>query len=152
MVYPMLKRFLILLFLILAAPTDALAQGMTVRDYYVRELREDGYQSVRVSRTFLGRYRFLGSKPGYRREIIVNPKNGAILRDYIQFTGAGSSSGGNSGDPVYPGGGDDDDDYDDDDYDDDDYDDDDYDDDDDDKDDHDNSGSGSSGSDDDDDD
>ncbi len=146
----MIKRFLILLLLVLAAPTDAAAQGLTVRDYYVRELREDGYASVQVSRTFLGRMRFLGRKPGYRREIIVNPRNGAVLRDYIRVTTIGSGGGG--GQSVFGGGGsddDDDDDYDDD-YDDDADDDADEDDEEEDEeeddDDHDNSGSGSSDS------
>ncbi len=143
----MIKRFLILFLLILAAPTDAAAQGLTVRDYYVRELREDGYASIQVSRTFLGRMRLLGRKPGYRREIIVNPRNGAVLRDYIRVTT--TENGGGGGQPAFGGGGsdDEDDDFDDeyeDDEDDDEYEDDENDDES--EDDHDNSGSGSSDS------
>ena len=142
MVLNMLKRLLILLTLVLALPGDGLSQGLTVREFYVGELRQDGYENIRISRTFLGRLRFSGSQPGRRREIIVNPANGAVLRDHVRLIQSELNEGGGSNKPPYPGGGgyDDDDDYDDD-YDDDDYDDDD--------DDDDNSGSGSGDDDDD---
>ncbi len=166
MVTIMLKRLLIVLFLAAFLPGDAVAQTITVREFYVRELREDGYDSIRISRTFLGRLRFTGSQPGRRREIIVNPSNGAVLRDFVRLIEDELEGGGAGSKPPYPGGGsyedEDDDDYDDDedDRDDEDDDDDDRDDNDDDEDedddDSDNSGSGSSncgsGSDDDDDD
>lgn len=150
MVRNMLKSLLLVLFLAAFLPGEAVAQSMTVRDFFTRELREDGYENIRISRTFLGRLRFTGSQPGRRREIVVNPANGAILRDYVRIIGEGGNEGGGGNKPPYPGGGgyedgdyDEDNDYDDDDYDEDDYDHDDYDDG---EDNDDNSGSGSSNS------
>ena len=148
----MLKSFLLVLFLAAFLPVEVVAQTMTVREFYVRELREDGYDNIRISRTFLGRLRFTGSQPGRRREIVVNPSNGAILRDYVRIIAGSEGDRGGGNKPPYPGGGGYEEDYDDDDYDDSDYDDDDdsddndSDDDDDDDDDSDNSGSGSSNS------
>lgn len=133
MVQKMLKRILFVVLLALAAPA-AYADAAAVQDRVVRELHGDGYNEIRMSRTLLGRLRFVATRPDSRREIVVNPVTGVILRDYIRFfgdddgksSGGGSFFGGNDGDD------DDDDDYDDD-YDDDD-------------DGDDNSGSGSSGS------
>ena len=122
--------------LALAMVAPAAASPDEVRARIVAELREEGYSEIRVSRTLLGRMRFLAETGDRQREIVVNPATGLILRDYIRFvrsrdgSSSGSSSGGSSGT-----GGDDDDDDSDDDSDDDDSDDDD-----------DNSGSGSSNS------
>lgn len=110
-----------------------MADADSVRDRIVNVLREDGYNEIRVSRTLLGRMRFVATRADAEREIVVNPGTGVILRDYIRF--------------LKRGGRDDDDDDDDEDDDDDDEDDDDDDDDDDEDDDEsDNSGSGSSNS------
>lgn len=99
----MLKRILIFVFLVFAVSAGAQAQGLTVREFYVQELRNDGYDTIKISRTFLGRLRFIGTQPGRRREIVVNPANGAILRDYVRLIGTGSSQ--SSGQPAYSGGG-----------------------------------------------
>ncbi|WP_413717216.1 hypothetical protein [Silicimonas sp. MF1-12-2] len=127
----MLKRLLFIIAIALA-PAPALADAAGARDRIVTLLRDDGYSEIRISRTLLGRMRFVAKRPDAEREIVINPNTGVILRDYIRFLRRSE-------------GGDDDrrDDRDDDDYDDDDYDDDDYDDDDDESD---NSGSGSSNS------
>ena len=50
-------------------------------DDIVRQLKKNGYRIVDVSRTFLGRVRIVASRKGGRREIIVNPSTGEILRD-----------------------------------------------------------------------
>ena len=130
----MLKRILFILVLAFA-PAPALADAAGVRDRIVAQLRDDGYSEIRMSRTLLGRMRFVATRADAEREIVVNPNTGVILRDYIRFLKRGGGGGADNGDE------DDDDDDDDDDEDDDD---------------EDNSGSGSSnsgsGSDDDDDD
>ena len=79
----MLKRVLIICLLFAAPP--ALADAERVREYIVRELREDGYSSIRMSRTWLGRMRFVAETSDRRREIVVNPATGVILRDYIRW-------------------------------------------------------------------
>lgn len=49
----------------------------------VRRLRADGYGEIMVSRTLLGRVRIVATKPGLRREIILNPQTGEVLRDLL---------------------------------------------------------------------
>lgn len=49
----------------------------------LRRLRADGYRQISVSRTLLGRVRIVAVKPGLRREIILNPNTGEVLRDLI---------------------------------------------------------------------
>lgn len=132
----MLKRLLVVLVLAFAPP-PALADAASVRDRIISELREDGYSEIRTSRTLLGRLRFLATRADARREIVVNPNTGLILRDYVRFFSRSGSGSGSDGSDGFDD--DENDDEDDDDYDDD------YDDesDDDDDDDDDNSGSGS---------
>ena len=99
----MLRAFFVFLMLSLpAAPAHADAE--TVRNAIVRELREDGYTSIRMSRTLLGRLRFVAERPGAEREIVVNPRTGVVLRDYrriwlndgenVPGSGGGSGSSG----------------------------------------------------------
>ena len=148
----MLKRFLIVILLLAAPP--ALADADRVRDFVVRELREDGYSEIRITRTWLGRLRFVARNGDRRREIVVNPATGVILRDYIRWVRNSGSQGGGSGNGSGGSGGEEDDDDDEDDDENDDENDDDENDDDEDDDeedgdeddDEDNSGSGSSGS------
>ncbi len=116
-------RILAFSVLLVLAPLVASADSDTVRDRVIDELTEDGYQEIRISKTLLGRMRFVAIKPRHRREIVVNPRTGVILRDYIQILNNGGNGGSLSGGAS--SGRDDDDDDDDDDYDDDDYDDDD---------------------------
>ncbi|CAN0605334.1 unnamed protein product, partial [Ectocarpus sp. 12 AP-2014] len=116
MLESMLRLIVLLMALMFAAPA-ARADAETVRDRIVSVLREDGYGEIRISRTLLGRMRFVGLRMDARREIVVNPNSGVVLRDYVRFLNrslGGSSSSGSSGNY------DDDDDYDDDDHDDDD--------------------------------
>ena len=93
MVSDMLTR-LILILALSVAPTHAMSDGHSVRDRIVRELREDGYSEIRISRTFLGRTRFVARSDDRRREIVVT-RTGVVLRDYIRFLK--NQSGGSSG-------------------------------------------------------
>lgn len=80
----MIARLILILCLALS-PLAADADERAVRDRIVRELREDGYSDIRLFRTFLGRLRFIGEDGRSRREIIVSPTTGVILRDYVRF-------------------------------------------------------------------
>jgi hypothetical protein len=91
----MVMRILLVLFL--AFGTVAEAANTLVRDRIVAELQDDGYADIRISSTLLGRMRFIANKPGARREIVVNPRTGEVLRDYIRYLSVGSSSSGSSG-------------------------------------------------------
>ena len=65
------------------AASPALSDDRT--DSIVRQLRDQGYNSIKVSRTFLGRTRIVATVGDAQREIIVNPRTGEILRDYSQL-------------------------------------------------------------------
>ncbi|MFL4472196.1 hypothetical protein ACERZ8_20775 [Tateyamaria armeniaca] len=140
----MMRNWLIpcLLSVVLSGP----ALSGPIEDSVVRQLSEQGFSRIEVSRTWLGRSRIVSRRGDLVREIILNPLTGEILRDYWR-----SQHGGDGPTLFNPpagqagGGGEDDDDYDDDDYRDDDDDDDD-DDEDDGDDDNDNSGRGSGNS------
>lgn len=62
----------------------------TLQDRVIRQLDEDGYTRVEVSRTFLGRVRMVATAPDARREIVISPSTGTILRDY-EVRGEGAS-------------------------------------------------------------
>lgn len=126
MLLQMLRTLALTLALFVAA-LPATAQTDGLRDRIVQELIEDGYREITVNRTFLRRLRFVGENERSRREIIVNPVTGVILRDYIRYFRLNDDA---AGGVVGAKDDDDDDDYDE--YDDDDE--------------YDNSGSGSSNS------
>ena len=94
------------------------AQARDPVDAIVRELKRNRYRIETVSRTFLGRIRILASRDGGRREIIVNPATGEILRDLWVARGHGDGDwddlDGGSDDRSSDRGDDDDDDDDDD--------------------------------------
>lgn len=78
----------------LAAQTDS---GQSVQDQIVAQLQEQGYGRIVVSRTFLGRVRVTAERGDRKREIVVNPITGEILRDLLRTDnryagGEGSSS------------------------------------------------------------
>ena len=111
----MLRKAAIVLALAVASP--AFSDAASVRERVIAELREDGYVEVRISRTLLGRLRFVARRSDAVREIVINPNTGVILRDYIRFlsgaatstSGSGSFSGGNSQNGSEDGDSDDDD-------------------------------------------
>ena len=76
-----------MLFALVAEPSEAAS-----RESILRELARQGYSEVRISRTWLGRTRFVATAPGRQREIILNPSSGAIMRDY--------TSGRDGNDPI----------------------------------------------------
>ncbi|QIZ82609.1 hypothetical protein HFZ77_15160 [Thalassovita gelatinovora] len=79
-----------------------------MRDSIVSQLKQQGYEQIAVSRTWLGRTRILAERGSERREIIINPRTGEILRDFwrsdaatgaalLAHPEAGARSGGGSG-------------------------------------------------------
>ena len=68
----------------------ALAQ--TFVEQIVTQLREQGFESIEVERTLLGRTRIAALRSDGSREIVLNPNTGEILRDLWT-----STSGRNSG-------------------------------------------------------
>lgn len=65
----------------LAAQTDS---GESVQGQIVAQVQEQGYGRIVVSRTFLGRVRVTAERGDRKREIVVNPITGEILRDLLR--------------------------------------------------------------------
>lgn len=60
-------------------------------DQVVRQLRAQGYRNIETSRTLLGRARILATRKGMRREIVLDPRSGEVLRDLLVRMGNGKS-------------------------------------------------------------
>lgn len=75
----------------LAAAHPALADGYS--DQVARQLRKQGFTRISVQRTLLGRSRIVASGAKGRREIILNPRTGEILRDLWTPAKGGSNDG-----------------------------------------------------------
>jgi len=63
---------------VLGAPLVAQSLEGQITD----QLREQGYENVQVTKTWLGRLRIQAASDDQTREIIVNPRTGEILRDF----------------------------------------------------------------------
>ncbi len=86
------------------AGAPALAQDIV--GSIIGQLRDQGFGSVQQETTLLGRVRIIAERNDGRREIIVNPRTGEILRDLwtpkaggigtVQIINEGSGKGGGS--------------------------------------------------------
>ncbi len=74
-----LPRLALLCLLGTLAVTPVVAE---TRDSVIAELSSEGYSEIRISRTWLGRLRFVATGPDGQREIVLNPASGEIMRDY----------------------------------------------------------------------
>ena len=66
-----------------AVATASGAFAAAFADVVVDQLRAQGYETLVIERTLLGRVRILAQKAGKTREIILNPRTGEILRDVL---------------------------------------------------------------------
>lgn len=63
-------------------------------EHVLEQLQDQGFGAIQVERTLLGRTRILADSGTGRREIILNPRTGEILRDlWIPASGGGRSGG-----------------------------------------------------------
>ncbi len=58
------------------------AQDRDLLTRLVSALRAEGYDQIRTERTLLKRIRIAAGRAGDRREIVIDPRTGEILRDY----------------------------------------------------------------------
>lgn len=101
--------------------TAALAGPALAQDYVgsvISQLTGMGFGDIRQERTLLGRVRIIAMRKDGRREIIINPNNGEILRDLwtsvqgdrrasdIIADKSGGDNGRSGGDDSGDGGGD----------------------------------------------
>jgi hypothetical protein len=120
---PNRRKFLISATAALLAAGPAIAQDDAATRSVVRQLEAQGFDIVSVRQTLLGRVRILSRRGSLQREIVLDPRNGVILRDYTVGAGGDPSIGpspeGGEDDPGgrngHASGSDDDDDDDDDD-------------------------------------
>jgi hypothetical protein len=59
-----------------------MAQDDAATRSVIRQLGAQGFEIVSVRRTLLGRVRVLSRRGNLQREIVLDPRNGVILRDY----------------------------------------------------------------------
>ncbi len=111
------RRFFLLAGLATMASGPAWAQQESIIDNVLAQIRQQGFEIIEVRRTLLGRIRVLARRGNQTREVVFDPRNGVILRDFTRGS-AGSDDDGDGGGTSGPGSGergDDDDDDDDDD-------------------------------------
>lgn len=75
------RRFISLLTAALMAAGPV--SGQSLRESVIAQLAGQGFARITVSRTLLGRMRFVAENELYRREIVINPSTGEVLRDYL---------------------------------------------------------------------
>ncbi len=77
--------------LVVVLPGAAGAGGPDYAKEVEKELSKEGYTHMTVGRTWLGRIHILAKSKTAVREIVVNPHNGEILRDYTSLRDAGTA-------------------------------------------------------------
>ncbi|MFV0299943.1 MAG: hypothetical protein ACK5IP_03510 [Paracoccus sp. (in: a-proteobacteria)] len=85
-----LCRYLTALLLVLALGLAGGAAQAAPDDYaaqVVRQLSDQGYRQIEVRRSLLGKLIVTGSRPGLKREIVIDPRNGELLRDLVRRSG-----------------------------------------------------------------
>jgi len=78
------RHFLAIVTLSFAAAGPVFAQNM--QKDFVNQLHSQGFKTLSITHTWLGRTRITGSNGKYRRELVFNSRSGEILRDYWQAT------------------------------------------------------------------
>ncbi len=68
--------------LLAAAPAALWAQAVT-KDQVIADLELQGFTVIEAGTTFLGRIRIMAAGPEGTREVVLNPRNGKVLRDII---------------------------------------------------------------------
>ncbi len=86
------RKFLVLVTAFsLSGTVPALADN---EDDIIERLVEAGFGQIEVTRTLLGRVRIVAFKGNIRRELVINPRTGEILRDVTLVAEGGKSSPG----------------------------------------------------------
>ena len=80
--------------ILVAATLTATPAVADVKDLVISQLKAQGFRKIRIGRTLLGRTRIVAINSRMRREIIINPRTGEILRDYWEVLAPGPTEGG----------------------------------------------------------
>lgn len=57
-------------------------QAGPVEDKLIASLRAQGFEDIETERTWLGRLRIEAENDAFKREIVIDPRTGEILRDF----------------------------------------------------------------------
>ena len=79
----MFKRLMICFVLLAVMAAGAPVVAGTISEAAVAQLRTKGYNNITVRRTLLGRIRIIATTDETRREIVIHPLTGQILRDKL---------------------------------------------------------------------
>ena len=72
-----------------ARPLPVMAAG-DVAGQVTRQLMDQGYDRIEVHRTLLGKVVVTATGRGHQREIVIDPRNGALLRDLVRGADGGT--------------------------------------------------------------
>ena len=75
-----MKKMLVAVWVLAAAASPL--WGRTIEEQVLASLEGQGYVILEQGYTFLGQLRIVADNGVYRRELVVNPGTGEILRDY----------------------------------------------------------------------
>jgi len=85
----MLKRIIFVMVLATALPAAAPVFANPISDAVVLRLQQQGYDTIDVRRTLLGRIHITATNQDYRRELVVHPITGQVMRDrWVVISGA----------------------------------------------------------------
>ena len=79
----MIRRTFLRLLVVVAIGLAAGAALAEPVDDIIAEIREQGFDIVRVQTTWLGRVRIIAQNASYRREVVIDPTTGEIRRDLL---------------------------------------------------------------------
>lgn len=77
---------------LLAAVSALPVQADGWQDAVMDALVEQGYEIAMIHRTLLGRVRIIAESDAIRREIVINPHSGEVLRDYSSLLGPSATN------------------------------------------------------------
>lgn len=87
-----MKRREFIMLSLSAVVTAGAAMAQSVQELIVEQLIEQGFSEITVGRTLLGRIRIVATSAEFRREIIIHPRTGEILRDYWEALDGSAAS------------------------------------------------------------
>lgn len=100
-----MKKMLVAVWVLAAAASPL--WGRTIEEQVLASLEGQGYVILEQGYTFLGQLRIVADNGVYRRELVVNPGTGEILRDYavtltrgLALTNPSASGGRAAGDAA----------------------------------------------------
>lgn len=90
---PTLKALSVAVFLA-GMPAAGLAASPDVAAQVGAQLQAQGYRQIETRRTLLGKVVVTARGHGHLREIVIDPRNGALLRDLVRNEGGGAGGSG----------------------------------------------------------